>query len=249
MNSSERYAVVIPACNEAACIGAVLAELSGALDPDRFILAVGINGSNDATLRLAREFGAQLIVAETASRGYGYGCQVAIDAVELATKESPVSGYLFVAADGANNPRDVVALVEKHREGFDMVLGSRTLRAASRSVMGWRQVLSNRILGAWCGILTGRFFADLGPLRFIDRSLFQQMQLHEWTYGWTIEAQIRAVQLGARICEVAVDERPRVAGNQKVSGVSWRHTIAVGAQIIAAGWRGANYRPARTFRS
>lgn len=251
MKPSVRYAIVIPACNEEACIGEVLVELAGVLDPNQFLIAVGVNGSTDGTARLAREFAAQhgegLIVAENANRGYGHGCQSAIDLVELATEGRPVDGYIFVAADGANDPNDIAILVERHRSGFEMVLGCRTTLPANRVVMGWRHRASNRILGAWCGVLTGRFFADLGPLRLIDRTLFHQLQLREWTYGWTIEAQIRAVQSGARICEMAVRERPRIAGNQKVSGVSWHHTITVGAQIFAAGWR--SYRPDRTLRS
>jgi hypothetical protein len=36
-------------------------------------------------------------------------------------------------------------------------------------------------------------------------------------YGWTVEMQIRAVQLGARIVEVAVTYRRRV-GRSKISG-------------------------------
>ena len=254
MKPSGRYAIVIPACNEEACIREMLAELTGVLDLKQFLIAVGVNGSTDGTARLVREFTAQhgeeLIVAEIEKRGYGHGCQAAIDLVELATEENPVDGYIFVAADGANDPKDIAILVERHRSGFDMVLGCRTTLPDNRVVMGWRHTLSNRILGAWCGILTGRYFVDLGPLRLIDRTLFQQLQLREWTYGWTIEAQIRAVQSGARICEIAVRERLRIAGNQKVSGVSWRHTITVGAQIVAAGWRSFRaYRTDRTLRS
>jgi hypothetical protein len=57
------------------------------------------------------------------------------------------------------------------------------------------------------------------------------------TYGWTIEPQIAAARLGAPICEVTASERPRLAGRQKVSGVTWRRTFAIGCRILAAGWR------------
>jgi hypothetical protein len=57
------------------------------------------------------------------------------------------------------------------------------------------------------------------------------------TFGWTIEAQIGAARLGAAICEVAAGERPRLAGKQKVSGVTWQRTFAVGCRILAAGLR------------
>jgi hypothetical protein len=63
------------------------------------------------------------------------------------------------------------------------------------------------------------------------------------TFGWTIEAQIVAAKCGAKICEIPVRERLRLGGWQKVSGVSWRRTLAIGCQIVAAGFRtGMNYR-------
>ena len=103
--------------------------------------------------------------------------------------------------------------------------------------MGWSHVFANRLLGAWCGLLTARRFDDIGPLRLIERRLFHQLGLQEWTFGWTIEAQIRAARLGATMIEVPVSERPRLAGEQKVSKVSWRQTLAIGYQIARAGWR------------
>src|SRR5207302_10962296 len=106
--------------------------------------------------------------------------------------------------------------------------------------------LANRFLAAWCACLTGKFFVDIGPLRLIERNLFHAMQLREWTYGWTIEAQIRAVLLGATVREVPVRERTRIAGIQKVSRVSWRHSLKIGIEIFCAAWR-TRFRQAAEF--
>jgi hypothetical protein len=168
-------------------------------------------------------------------RGYGYGCQAA---VELAERELPsVEAFVFFAGDGANDPADLPALLWAFEDGSKMVLGCRTCSPANRVMMGLQYVLANRAFGFLCGCLTGRFFADLGPLRVIDRKLFYELRLREWTFGWTIEAQIRASILRARIREIPVRERPRLAGEQKVSRVSWARTLRIGLQIIAAGFR------------
>lgn len=230
---NHRYGVIVPACNEEPCLARVLAELRAVLPAEDFSIAVGVNGSTDRTADIARECG--VLVAETGARGYGHGCQAAVVRIESALP--PVSGFIFYAADGANDPRDIVALVAEHRRGAALVLGCRTRTAGNWSRAQFHYVLANRIFGALCGVLTGRFFADLGPLRLIDRDLFHVMALREWTYGWTIEAQIRAVRLGARVVEIPVRERGRIAGEQKVSHVSWRHTLAVGLKIVAAGFR------------
>jgi glycosyltransferase involved in cell wall biosynthesis len=228
-----RYAIVIPACNEEPCIAAVLSELRAHLDPARFEIAVGVNGTTDGTVQVARDAGA--LVAETAVRGYGHGCRAAIDF--LAASGRAVDAYIFLAADGANDPADIASLVEAHAQGCEFVLGCRTTRRENWRVMGWQHVAANRFLGFWCACLTGRFFRDIGPLRLIERGLFHAMNLREWTYGWTIEAQMRAVALGAKIREVTVRERRRVAGVQKVSRVSGLHSLKIGAKIILAGFR------------
>jgi glycosyltransferase involved in cell wall biosynthesis len=227
-----RHAIIIPACNEAECLGAVLDELHGVGIGAPAIVRVGVNGSRDETAKIARERG--VIVAETSARGYGHGCLVAI---ESALQQYEVETLIFFAADGANDPRDLPALIAGYENGHNLVLGQRTGVAENRRVMPWKHRLANRLLGAWCGVLTGRMFRDLGPLRLIETKLFRRMNLRELTYGWTIEAQIRAVQLGANILEIPVHERPRLAGQQKVSGVSLRQTLRVGAAIFAAGWR------------
>jgi hypothetical protein len=108
---------------------------------------------------------------------------------------------------------------------------------ANWATMRFSHVLANRALALWCGVLTGRRFSDLAPLRLIERRLFEMIAPREMTFGWTIESQVAAALLGASICEVRGTERPRLAGEQKVSGVRWRQTAAIGCAIAAAGWR------------
>lgn len=238
---SRPYLLVLPACHEEQTIGPVLDEIRAALDPaENWVVAIGVNGSPpgmDRTAELARQHPLRPLVAETSARGYGHGCQAAIELVE--TLGLIPDAYVFFAADGANDPRDLPRLLAARRAGFDLVLGCRTspLHAKNWRTMGWPHVLANRLLGAWCGLLTGRWFDDIGPLRLIERHLFHRLCLEEWTFGWTIEAQIKAVRAGAAVVEVPVNERPRLAGEQKVSKVNWRRTLAIGFQIAWAGWR------------
>ncbi len=237
------FAIIIPACDEAACLGPVLDELLGAVDPEKFVIAVGVNGSSDASAEVARQ--RPVLVAETERRGYGHGCQAAID---LTNNLFPsVRAYLFCAADGASNPPDLHSLTGAFEQGYELVLGSRTKRLRNWPAMTVRHVVANAALGFWAGLLCGRPFSDLGPLRMISRHLFEKIAPQEMTFGWTIEAQVAAARLGATICEITVTERRRLAGEQKVSGVTWRRTLAIGCQIVAAGgrtWRNFQTTPA-----
>ncbi len=227
------FAIIIPACDEAACIGPVLDEFLAVLDPERFVIAVGVNASCDRTAEIARQ--RPVLVTEADRRGYGYGCQAAIG---LTNNFFPsVRAYIFCAADGATDPRDLRLLTIAFDQGYDFVLGSRTRLLRNWPGMTLQHVLANAALGLWAGWLGGRVFSDLGPLRLVRRELFERIAPREMTFGWTIEAQIAAARIGATICEVPVRERRRIAGEQKVSGVSWQRTFAIGCHIVRAGWR------------
>ena len=245
-SARRRIALILPACHEEETIGPVLDELRDKLDQRwEWIVAVGVNGSpsgTDRTAALARRHPLRPVVAETPARGYGFGCQVVIDRLE--ETGVVVEAFIFFAADGANDPSDLPRLLAAYERGSDFVLGGRTgfRQHGNVAVMGGFHLLANRVLGAWCGLLTRRWFHDIGPLRLIERGLFHRLCLREWTFGWTIEAQVVAAQLGAAMTEVPVSERPRLAGEQKVSKVNWRRTLSIGWQIVRAGWR-ASCRP------
>jgi glycosyltransferase involved in cell wall biosynthesis len=226
-------AVIIPACDEADCIGRVLDELLAVVDRDEVVVAVGVNGSMDRTAEIARARG--VFVVETTRRGYGYGCQAAIDLINTAVPH--VRAYLFFAGDGASDPRDIRGLADAYEQGYTFVLGARTGLLRNWRTMRVSHVIANFAVALWCGVLAGRWFKDLAPVRLIDRELFEAIAPREMTYGWTIEPQIAAARLGAPICEVPASERPRLAGKQKVSGVTWRRTFVIGCRILAAGWR------------
>ena len=112
--------------------------------------------------------------------------------------------------------------------------------------MSFSHVVANFALALWCGVLSGRWFKDLAPLRLIDVGLFDAIAPQEKTFGWTIEAQVAAARMGAEICEVPAAERPRLAGKQKVSGVTWRRTFVIGCHILVAGVRARLRFPRRT---
>jgi hypothetical protein len=173
--------------------------------------------------------------AETEQRGYGHGCQAAIDLITTAVPQ--VRAYIFFAGDGASDPQDIRRLVDAYEQGYTFVLGARTAQLRNWRTMRVSHVIANFAVALWCGVLAGRWFKDLAPVRLIDRELFETIAPREMTYGWTIEPQIAAARLGAPICEVAASERPRLAGKQKVSGVTWRRTFVIGCRILAAGWR------------
>lgn len=229
------FAVIVPVCDEEASLGDVLDELAAetADSEVKLIPVVGLNGTSDDSRRVAEARG--VLVGETPERGYGHGCMAAIN--RLAREGIDADAYVFFSGDGADRPADVIAMIEEYGKGADMVIGNRTLKLSNWRYQGSRRAFPNVTLATVTTLLTGKLFFDLGPLRLIDRNLFERMAMRELTWGWTVEAQVMAARLGARIRNIHVSERPRLGGVQKVSGVHWRRSLGIGFAILAAAWR------------
>ena len=231
MNELPEIAVILPVRDEEAALGPVLTELRPHAARHRAVVAVGLNDCRDRSRAVAEAHGA--LVGETHARGYGHGCLAGIAAVQTAGLRP--RAYVFMAADGAHDPAELPRLLTAWRAGAALVLGQRTTVPGNWPVLGGVRALSNFALGAWASLLSGRWYSDLGPFRLIERSLFEAMALTETTWGWTIEPQILAPRADARIAQVRVTERRRIAGEQKVTGVSLRHSLAIGLAIARAG--------------
>ncbi|MDF1811867.1 MAG: hypothetical protein P1V20_06620 [Verrucomicrobiales bacterium] len=147
------------------------------------------------------------------------------------------TAYLFFAGDGANDPNDLIKMMDYFELGdYRFIMGIRQY-VHENIFERLKRTLPNRGLGLYCRLLGGQLFKDLGPLRLIERNLFRQMKLREEVWGWTIEAQLRAAQLNEDILAFSIREKPRLAGFQKVSGVSAWRSAMIGLKIIQAGWR------------
>ena len=233
MSSIPSLAIIIPVRDEEAALGPMLDELLPHARQWNAIVAVGLNGCRDKTRDIAES--RRVVIGETPVSGYGHGCLAAVNAI-AASGVSP-SAYIFMAGDGANDPSELSRLIEAWQNGAQLAIGQRTCSAANWPKLGIVRACCTTILGVWAAILTGCPYYDLGPFRLIDRNLFEKIAPREITWGWTIEPQILAPRLGFRVTQVSVTERLRIAGEQKVTGVSLRNTLRIGIEILRAGWR------------
>jgi glycosyltransferase involved in cell wall biosynthesis len=211
-------AAIIPALDEETAIGALLEAIDRSLVRD---VIVGDNGSRDRTAEIARERGALVIGVE--ERGYGAACAGA-----LAQVLPDVDTIIFMDADGSDDPAEIPRLVEPIAAGrADLVIGSRALGTVEPGALTPQQRLGNWLATRLISRIYGHRYTDLGPFRAIRRELLDRIVMRDRRYGWTVEMQIRALQLGARVEEVPVRYRRRV-GRSKISG-----TVT---GVIRAGW-------------
>jgi hypothetical protein len=80
------------------------------------------------------------------------------------------------------------------------------------------QVAAGYIVGALTRLLYGVSYTDMCAFRAIRKTSLDQLGMREMTYGWNLEMQMRAAQVGLRILEIPVTHRRRIGGASKVSG-------------------------------
>lgn len=159
MNRSVSF--VLPAKNEAASIGTVVAELRARF-PEAEILVVD-DGSGDDTGAVAAAAGAR-VVRHPVSRGNGA-------AVKTGARNARSDVLVLMDADGQHDPAECTTLLNRLDDGYDMVVGSRT-RSMHASVS---RLLGNSVYNRLASWITGQTISDLtSGFRAVRTDLFRQ---------------------------------------------------------------------------
>ena len=204
-----RIFALIPALNEEQSIGRVIDEIPRDLVCEVVVVS---NGSCDRTEAVATAHGATVLREER--RGYGHALMKGIAYVSTRSPDILV----FLDGDHSDYPEEIPALIRPIREaGQDLVIGSRVLGEKEKGALLPQARFGNWLATGLIRLFWGMRFTDLGPFRAITFARFNELQMKEMTYGWTVEMQIKAAQKGYRCTEVPVRYRKRI-GHSKVTG-------------------------------
>ena len=219
----ERAAVIIPALNEADCITETVRQW---LQLGAARVRVVDNGSVDNTQQLASAAGAEVILEPT--RGYGAAAWRG-----LQDWPNDCEWVLFSSADGSDrlSEEEVKQWQAAVNGGADLIIGDRTALVSSSVNLKLTQRFGNWLCVVAIAWGWGRRFRDLGSLRLVRREAFSHMQLQDRGFGWNVEMQVRALQLGMKIVELPVAYYSRTAGESKISG-SFSGTLRAARGIL-----------------
>lgn len=225
--------VVIPAFNEEASVGAVIAEVK----QHGFAALVVNDGSTDRTGEVAQRAGA-VVLHLPVNLGVG-------GALRCAFRYAVVNHYRTVVqcdADGQHDPAEISSLLEAMAASdADLVIGSRFTSGAHYDVGRGRRLAMGR-LARTASRQTGTRITDAtSGFRAIGGRLLGSFAANypaEYL-GDTVEALARAGRGGYTVAEVGVSMRPRSAG---VSSASIFTSIWYLIRVMAA-LRVQRYRP------
>lgn len=217
----KHIAVIIPAFNEEGSLPKVIHDLPRDIIQD--IIVVN-NASTDKTGVVAESLGCHVICEPR--RGYGQACLSGISVLDPDTDI-----VVFIDADYSDHGEQLDRLIQPIIRGeFDFVIGSRILGQREEGAMTPQAFYGNKLACFLMKIFWGVNYTDLGPFRAISFSALKKLNMTDCNYGWTIEMQIKAIEHGLRIKEVAVDYRQRI-GTSKISG-TLKGTILAGEKIL-----------------
>lgn len=200
--------VVVPIHNEVENLDGLYQELDAALRASGLPYEVIFvdDGSRDGSFErlVALQARDPHIVVVKLGRNYG---QTAALAAGLA--HSTGADVVTIDGDRQNDPADIPALLAKRREGFDLVAGWRVHR---RDPWLTRR-LPSHVANWLIGLITGVRLHDYGcTLKLMRGDLARSLRLYGEMHRF-IPALLD--DLGARIAELPVAHRPRVAGVSK----------------------------------
>jgi glycosyltransferase involved in cell wall biosynthesis len=165
-------------------------------------------GSTDGTVEYMQSQG--LTVHAQSKRGYGQGM---LQGMHIASGEIVVE----FMADGNSIPADIPRIIEKMREGYDLVIGSRYLGAAKSEDDDWLTALGNWLFTKIVNVLFRAHYTDvLTGFRAYRRSKALGLDFDAVGLSWPCQSSMRFARAGYRVTEISASEPPRIGGERKM---------------------------------
>jgi len=139
--------------------------------------------------------------------GYGAAAQAGLRAARSEV-------VVICDADHGRGPDQIDALLAPFEDGaVGLVTGART----GGEGMSAPQRFGNALATLLIGLGWGRRFCDLGPFRALRRSAWPAGALRDPGFGWNVEMNVRALELGIGVVEVALPGSEREHGENRIS--------------------------------
>jgi len=204
-----KISIIIPTLNEAPNLPDLLQRMPRAAEILEVMLVDG--GSTDGTVDLARELVPELKIIHQDGNGKG-------NAVKCGAAAALGDYFMVLDADGSQLPEEIPIYVEKAKEGYDLVKGSRYLKGWKSKDDTLDRAVMNKITTAVANLLWGTRYSDLCYGAFlVNRKRFMELRLKGDYFELEVEMMAKAKKRALKIVEVPANEQPRRHGKSNLS--------------------------------
>ncbi len=217
-----KVTLLIPTLNEIVGMKEIMPQIKKEWC-DQILIVDG--GSTDGTVEWAREHGYSVYVQK--KRGVRYAF---IEALPL------IEGDVVItfSPDGNSMPELIPALIDKMKEGYDMVIASRYAKGAKSYDDDAITAFGNWMFTKIVNLLHGSHYTDaMVMLRAYrtkviydlgldkDEAYATPEKLFNTTVGWEPLLSVRAAKRKLKVTEIPGDEPRRIGGERKLQALKW----------------------------
>ncbi|MGA1869979.1 MAG: glycosyltransferase family 2 protein [bacterium] len=200
--------LVIPVFNEEENVESLYKEISDSLEklPSTFEVIFIDDGSIDSTASLLKTIAMkdERVKLICLSKNFGQ-----TSAMSAGFDQAQGRIIIPLDGDGQNNPADIPRMVEKIDEGYDVVSGWRKNRKDKLLTRRIPSMTANLIIS----LITGVHLHDYGcTLKAYRKEIIKNIRLYGEMHRFI---PVYASSIGAKLIEIEVDHRHRVAGKSK----------------------------------
>ena len=165
-------------------------------------------GSTDGTVEKAKELGFDVIHQHNKGEG---------NAHRLGVEQTKSDYVMFFSPDGNDLPGDIPKLIQKTKEGHDVVHISRFGKKSQSDDAGWIDTFGNNMFTFLVNSFFGSRYTDaLNGFRIIKRSIFEELKTVCEPLGIEQEITIRCAKKRYPIYEIDSREPKRIGGERKM---------------------------------
>lgn len=212
-----RVSVIVPTYNERKNIEILIPELENVLNKIKHEVIIvddfSPDGTDEAVKALKRKY-RNIVLIQKKKEGIGAALKIGYDAASYDVIVSMDSDLSF-------EPRDVIKLLEKIRQGYDLVLGSRHMKEGeyqkkhlSTHIKAFISRFGNKLNTIITGVSIHDFSANF---RAIKKDVFNSIKVKEKTNAFLMEMIVKTKYSGYKIAEIPVIFKDRRYGKSKLN--------------------------------
>ncbi len=212
-----KLSIVIPTYNEKKNIQLLIPEVSRVLKKLKHEIIVvddfSPDGTGEMVKRLKRKY-RNIVLIQKKKEGIGAALKAGYDAASYDVIVSMDSDLSF-------EPRDILRLLEKMQQGYDLVLGSRHIRRGdyrkehlSTHIKGFISRFGNKLNTLITGVNIHDFSANF---RAIRKHVFESIKTRDKTNSFLMEMIVKTKYAGYRVAEIPVIFKDRRYGKSKLN--------------------------------